>query len=233
MMASCLLMLPLAPGCGDDKGGASQGSSTTDDGATDDGATDASPTEGGTIEGSTSGDHPTDGSAGSSSTTGDFGGASLCEGACDRLIECEVEDNPGECLSWCAELEDHAATADPQVFTGCAALVEQFLECVAQDDTCFESNLCADLDVAIEEQCGCEFGTGGNEDDCTYEERCGSVSREVHCTGGTCVCTVNGEAAGECQAQAMICVDPMGPKLEAHAAAAGECCGWVPFEQGE
>lgn len=166
----------------------------------------------------------------SEGTTGGSGDASLCEGACGRLVDCELEEDVGACLSWCDGLRTDAAMADPRIFPGCAARVEEFIECIAQDDACLEDDLCSDLEVAIEAQCGCERHLSIDGDECSYGERCGAVSRQVLCTGGTCVCSVGGEVVGECQSQAMICVDPMGTNIDPQVSAAGECCGWVPFE---
>lgn len=228
LTASCLLLLPLASGCGDDKGSAGPVGSTSGRDTT--GGT----TDGGPTGGATSGDGATwadteGGSLSSGGTTGDSGETSLCEGACARLVACEFEEEVGECISWCDELRMDAAMADPRIFPECAALVDGYFECVAQDVMCLEGDLCSDLEFSVEEQCGCERGLTLTEDGCSYGERCGQVSREVHCASGTCVCTVGGEVAGECQSQAMICADPMGPDTEPAAIAAGECCGWVPF----
>lgn len=235
-----LFMLQLVSGCDDNKGGASAGDTTsggdtTGNSMTDGSPTDGSPTEGGATGGSTgndgtTGDGTTGGSTGNDGTTGDSGDVSLCQGACDKLLACEIEENVRECLSWCDDLEQIAAKADPRIFPECAPVVEEFLECVAQEPMCFETDPCSDLDFAIEEQCGCERIANGAIDgsECTYHEKCGVVSHDVKCSGGTCTCQVNGEDVGSCQAQAMICGDLM--NLDPVAAAAGECCGWEPLE---
>lgn len=241
MIISTLFMLPLGSGCDDNKGGASAGGSTSGEDTTGNSMTDGSPTEGGTGDsagvddttgGGTTGGGMTGGTTGNDGTTGDSGAASLCQDACDKLVSCELEENVRECLSWCDPLVEEVR--DPRVFPGCAALVEDFLECVAEEPMCFERDPCSGLDVAIEEQCGCGRSAEGAIDgsECTYEEECGIVSREVRCIGGTCICEVNGEDVGECQAQAKIC-GSLDEGSDLMAIAAGECCGWEPFELGD
>ncbi|MCY1058219.1 hypothetical protein [Nannocystis sp. SCPEA4] len=203
--------------------GGSAGSDSTTGGGT---------TGGGTTGDTTGSDGTTGGTTGSDGTTGDSGDASLCQDACDKLVSCGLEENVPECLSWCDPLVEEVS--DPHVFLGCAALVEDFLECVAEEPMCFERDPCSGLDVAIEEQCSCGQTAGGAIDgsECTYEEECGVVSREVHCVGGTCTCEVNGEDVGECQTQAKIC-GSLDQGSDLMAIAAGECCGWEPFELGD
>ncbi|MFZ6182730.1 hypothetical protein [Nannocystis pusilla] len=248
MILTSLFMLPLLSGCDDNKGGASASGSTSGEDTTGNSMTDGSPTEGGTggsdstTGGGTTGGGTTGGGTGSDGTTGDTSGsdgttggsgdASLCQDACDKLVSCELEENVRECLSWCDPLVEDVS--DPSIFPGCAALVEDFLECVAEEPMCFERDPCSGLDVAIEEQCSCGQSAGGAIDgsECTYEEECGSVSREVHCFDGTCICEVNGEDVGECQAQAKIC-GSLDQGAGFMAIAAGECCGWEPFELGD
>lgn len=240
VIISSLFMLPLVSGCPDGKGEATEGSSTSGgdtsgNGMTDGSPTEGSPTEGGTTGGSTGSDNTTDddttgGSTGGDGTTGDPGDTSLCPSACDKLVACEIEETVRECVSWCEELENDIAMLDPRVFPGCVERVAEFLQCTSMELMCFETEPCAGLLAAIEEDCGCEMLAEGDVEGkaCTYHERCGVVSRDVDCTGDTCVCKVNGEVVGECEHPMMVC-EKIGPDGDV-AAAAGECCGWEPFE---
>jgi len=146
----------------------------------------------------------------------------ICDGFCDKLVECELDGAFDGCP--CYDLESFG----PKCQAGWQMTAD-----------CFEAATCDELDVdegpcwnsfqATYEQCiagedDCDvYILGGTDEppgECTFGEECISMPEKiVKCVADTCTCTIDDMAVGTCPADD-VCSDFVA--VEAWIA---ECCG--------
>lgn len=153
------------------------------------------------------------------------GATGHCEDACAKILECTDDfDSIDECL---AECEDFVSTADSPE---CVDAIDVYNQCLA-DVSCdaFMNDPCPEETVVVVDDV-CFGGTteecaaGGFSDGmqmCGFEYTCPEEDYLMECGPEKCVCSYNGEDAGECASNNICEAQPEDP-IEAMNA----CCGF-------